>query len=461
VIVIIDDDFLQVLNPSASTAHGEGLRPIFEYMSQLPDTRAIGYFSLPDTEGLMEKRLYPDIQNWLNEVGGTQQLYFLIDVYFGSDFSDARSAFGVTVMNDFRTRFPGAKFAYFNTAGAPARLRGAGIPVRSIRKSEVAEAFSFETPTLPKILLEYLDVVRTPPQASTVDALRWRKLRRAAAMTCRLIDEESRLHPGASTDGWMWAHHLPNGGKWWGTAIPGERQRIWTDQLREACRSVASEADGFPDYAWEMETANEIHGWDRPPIRALAQFDKDGEDLSAALYLLKNEVGELFKNSVTILFASTLSENPKSLSEDYLWFNVSALAKGLFTLAQTFRDEVDEAIKNEGSRGLRLPCIGGHLFWHITEVDGGEDRGLRIRVHQHLLGWNKDKDKGVPCFEKLAYPFPSEVGATGQVEVAYNCLRLSGATIDVQGKTLLLTVRAAEVRDKVNPNLVYWEVSER
>lgn len=458
VIVIIDDDFRQVLNAKPVTAHAQGLRPIFEYMSRLPDTRAVGYFYLPGDEDDMREELYPNIQAWLGEVGGTQQLYFLIDVFFGYDVSDERSAFGVTVLNYLKPLFPEAQFAYLNTAGAPEELMDPDFPITSIPKNQVAQEFRRVPSTLPKLLLEYLDI-DPRPTASTIDAQRWRRLRRKAAGVCRLIDEEAKLHSEADAGGWMWAHHLPHGGKWWGTAISDEQQNLWTARLRGAYRSVAPAARAFPDYAWEMDVNNGIHGWERPPIRALAQFDTDGGDLSAALYLLKNEVGELFKNSVTILFASTLSENPNSLSKDYLWFNVSALAKGLFMLAQTFRDEVDEAIKDGGSKGLSLPCIGGHLFWHITEVDGGEDRGLRIRVHQHLLGWNKDKNKGAPCFHRLSHPFPSEVGARGQVREAYKYFRLSGARIDVQGKILVLTLRAAEIRDEVNPNVVYWEVA--
>ena len=460
VIIVIDDDFLQVLNAKPITAHAQGLRPIFEYMSRLPDTRAVGYFLLPGNEEDMEEELYPNIRAWLDEVGGTQRLYFLIDVFFGYDVSDERSAFGVNVLNYLKPLFAGAQFAYLNTAGAPEELMDPDCPITSIPKNQVAQEFRRVPSTLPKILLEYLDV-DSQPTASTIDAQRWRRLRRKAAGACRLIDEEAKLHSKADAGGWMWAHHLPLGGKWWGTAIPDEKQSLWTAQLRVACRSVAPAAGAFPDYAWEMDVNNGVHGWERPPIRALAQFDTDGEDMSAALYLLKNEVGELFKNSVTILFASTLSEDSNSLSRDYLWFNVSALAKGLFTLARTFRDEVDEAIKNGGSKGLRLPGIGGHLFWRITEVNGGEDRGLSIRVHQHLIGWNKDKHKDAPNFQRLAYPFPSERQARGQVAEAYHYFRLSGAKIDVQGTTLMLTLRATEVCDEVNPNLVYWEVSDR
>jgi hypothetical protein len=463
VIVVIDDDFLQVLNPKPNTAHAVGLRPVFEYMSQLPDTRAVGYFFLPDTDELMERRLCPDIQNWLDELAGTQRLYFLIDVFYGQDVSDERSAFGVTVLNYLRTRFPGAKFAYFNTAGAPEGAQDANFPVRSILKSQVAEAFRLEPPTLPKIMLEFFDVDRPSTTASNIDVPTWKRLRAAAAKMCRLIDSESGLHAADDVGGWMWAHHLPHGGEWWGALVPEERQKLWTEQVREACYSVAPAADGFPDYAWEIESDNGVFGWERPPIRALAQFDEYGRDLSAAFYLLKNEVGSVIQNDVTILFASTLSENPECLSRDYLWFNVSALARGLFMLAQSFRGEVNKA-RNDSERGrmgLKLPCIGGRLFWHINEIDDAEQKGLQLRIHQYLLGWNKNKDKDQPCFQRLAYPFRSEDEAVGQVKKAYDYFRRSGAKIDVQDKTLLLTLRAAEVRDEVNPNVVYWEVFEQ
>ncbi len=462
VIVIIDDEFLQVLNPRRPV-RATGLRPVFEYMSQLPDTRAVGYFFLPDNDQHMKERLYPDIEGWLKEVGGTQRLYFLVDVYHGHDASDERSAFGVNVLKYFRTCFPGSKFAYLNTGGAPARLLDVGFPVRSILKGDVAQAYGLDSPTLPKLMLEFFDVDRPSPTASTIDAATWKKLRATAAKVCRLINVESRLHDAGDAGGWMWAHHLPHGGDWWGTLVPEERQRLWTDQLREALYSVAPAADQFPDYTWELEADNGAAGWERPPIRALAQFDEYGRDLSAAFHLLKNEVGSIIKNDVTILFASSLSANPESLSRDYLWFNMSALARGLFILAHSFRGEVNKAHdEREKQRiGLQLPCIGARLFWHITEMDDAEHKGLQIRIHQYLLGWNKNKEKDKPCFQRLDYPFLSEYEATGQVKKAYEYFRLSGAKIDVQDQTLLLTLRAAECRDEINPNVSYWEVVEQ
>jgi hypothetical protein len=312
---------------------------------------------------------------------------------------------------------------------------------------------------LPENLLEFFDLINPPRKASTIDLATWRRLRLAALHQCRLIGTSEALEPEKRPGHPWWAHHLPYGGEAW-VGILSDERNAWTEQLRNELLNVTPVTASLPNFAWEVETVNGAQAWERPPLRALAQFDSGGRDLSAAFYLLKKDVRLITQNEVSIRFGSTLTMHPASLTRDYLWFNVSALAQGLFLLAQCFKGEVIKAGRTEERlrMGLNLPCVGGRLFWHVTELDGPREKGLRLCIYQYLLGWNREQNETFPCFERLKYGFPDEESAEGRLQTAYQYFKRSGARIDVQDRDLILTINAAEVRDTDNPNFTYWEV---
>jgi hypothetical protein len=228
-------------------------------------------------------------------------------------------------------------------------------------------------------------------------------------------------------------------------------------------QEIVPEVATFPKYGWDSDIRDGIPGWERPPIRALAQTTNPGRDLTVAFYLASKDVREI-SGEPKIHFASSLSVRQYSIKRDYLWFNASALMRGLYRLAHSFRHEIIKAQagnKDDSWGSLpeyflegdsnRVQCTGGRIFWDISEFDEGEKRGLRIRVTQYLLGWAVAAGMGFPgneespCLITHKHRFPEEEIATKKVISAYEYFGRSGASINVDDGTLVLEVRANDV----------------
>ncbi|MFQ6113619.1 MAG: hypothetical protein ACE5NG_05960, partial [bacterium] len=199
-----------------------------------------------------------------------------------------------------------------------------------------------------------------PKRASEWSFETWRALRNKAKDICYELGNSGIGHS-------KWAHHLPFGGHYW--TNPGDKNKVepFTKRLRNELEMVSPDVEKLPDHYWEAVKTEDIPGWDRPPIRALAQFDGDGKDLTAMLHLLQQDINLRPEIQLNILFPPR-GQTEYPLKHDFLWFNACALARGLYTLAESFAHEV--AKRNAGQQaveGFPKWHWRGRIFWHLTE----------------------------------------------------------------------------------------------
>jgi|SRR5215213_329306 len=459
IIVIIDDEFYHVHGPKpypATLASTQGLYATFLHSRDEDDTRAVGFFMLPHSVEYIDTQLIPDISGWLSEVrNGETQVYFLIDVFYGPE--DEGIEMGPAVFKRLQSIFTEEKFAFLSQAGWSPLDEPSGPLIRpQVFAKGTIETQSKLKHKLPEDFLKWLNVTQDQPRASEIDLDTWKRLRKSALAICKELGYKSGQK--------YWAHHLPYGGDFSGDKF--EKIQTWTGDLKRALLQIASEIEEFPDYGWEHDTIDAIQGWEQPPVRALAQFTPEAKDLSAAIYLLKKDVRRNTQDTqdqkVKVRFASSLTMRPFDLKHDYLWFNISAVGRGLFLLAESLKGEINKVLK--GTKKLdELPvkCTGGRIFWRMTELDKDEKLGLQIEVEQYLIGWSVSSDmiwKNYPCFMRCKYPLPDPGKATGVVKDAYDYIKRSGARLITNDGTLTIDIEAKVISDEDNSNHTYWEV---
>jgi hypothetical protein len=412
---------------------------------------------LPDSVEVMEEQLIPDISDWLGEVrGGDTQVYFLIDVFYGPE--DEGNEMGPKVFERLQSTFTEEKFAFLSQAGWSSVDEHSGSLIKpQVFAKAIIEAQSKLKHRLPEDFLKWLNVTQDQPRASHFDIDTWRRLRKSALAICKELGNKSGQK--------FWAHHLPYGGDFVGDKF--KTMQSWTGDLKRSLLQIASEIEMFPDYGWVHDTIDAIQGWEQPPIRALAQFTPESKDLSAAIYLLKKDVRrntqDTQEQKVKVRFASSLTMRPFDLKHDYLWFNISAVGRGLFILAESFRGEINKVLREDKKIDeLPVKCTGGRIFWRMTELDKGKKLGLQIEVEQYLIGWSVSDDRRwekYPCFMRYKYPLPDPEKAKGIAKDAYDYIKRSGARLLTKDGTLTIDIEAREVKDEDNQNLTYWEVN--
>jgi hypothetical protein len=463
VLVIVDDDFHHVAGPKpfpARLPESQGLFAVFRHASDLDDTRAVGFFRLPSVEEMFFTELLPNVQDWLDDVtNGETRVYFLIDVFYGKD---ADIEMGPQIQTQLISRFPNAKFAFLSQTGIPSIEKVSGplvnpnVFVKTLIEGEV-KRFN----RLPRNFLEWIDAYSLPDRASDWDLQKWRRVRQTARYTCKTLGDP--LAPG-DPNCYKWAHHLNHGGLKWTDSTQRARISPWTERLRSDLARVAPEVDTFPAWGWDHETKDTVYSWERPPVRALSQFTNPGKDLTTVFYLVSKDVRGISRNDLKIRFATSFTVKEHPFKHDYLWFNVSALATGLFLLSASFYHEVLKI--QEGNTnptlpdyfGKRVQCTGGRAFWEVAELNDSPPLGLRVRVSQYLLGWsvNSDKfvgDENLSCLQGHKFRFPSPADSQKTVKKAYESLERCGAKVVVDDGVLTIEVLAREV-DGV------WEVSD-
>lgn len=293
-----------------------------------------------------------------------------------------------------------------------------------------------------------------PKRASEWSLETWRVLRKKAREVCSKLGENGVGHS-------EWAHHLPCGGSLWSN--PGDSKNIkpFTQSLRAGLKTISPDVEKLPDHCWENIPNEDIPGWDRPPIRALAQIDGMGKDLTAILYMLEQDIHSISGIKLSILFPPREREEEYPLKHDFLWFNGCALANGLHTLAKSFAHEVWKV--NDGQpEGPDFPNWQwtGRIFWHVGESFEDETLGLHIQIHQDLTGWNRQRDKERPSFVTKPFPLPAPSEAKKKVHDAYELFRQAGADIQHQSDgSLFVRIPARKIpRNPSVPNDVIWEV---
>lgn len=154
IIIVIDDQYDDVLLEKAPNAHSHGLREIWLQTKEWKDILAIGFFLLPDRSDRIATVLR-SIQNWVPiPNSGPSNFYFLVDVFHGFGFYNR---IGLEFATQIPAEFPEAKIAFF-TVGAsndiPKSVEDKNI--KDFNKTTTLEHVN-KHGRLPSDLLEWLD----------------------------------------------------------------------------------------------------------------------------------------------------------------------------------------------------------------------------------------------------------------------------------------------------------------
>ena len=439
VILVIDDHYSAVYSAEpdleqvfpAREPGSYGLYAIFRQATRWPDTRAIGYFWMPTDPDDMKQILLKNIAGWLaGVISEDSDRYFLIDI-----FDQKMNSAGLQVCEQLKGLYPNANFAFLSQAGTPHWDQVKKTPFYKANHFDIFSKDDFEKPEAeeggPKPfgdkILSWFDAFENKGDVSSIDAQTWVQLRRIARQACQRIAQRE----GFGARG-TWAHHLPHGGNRWAEKDMHAREDELTKELEKEFRTFMRMFGRFPAHGWLKPSQSiEKKSWALPPLRALAQFTNDGKDLTTAFCLVASDVQQLFNERAStvghIHFGCNLLLRPVKLLHDYLWFNVSAVAEGLFTLANTFTDEVAKRLERTSQHPINWPqgCLG----WIIEETKEADAFGLIISVDEYFLEWAEAPEH--PWVRMTNYPFPLPQNADKSVSRAYQAIKNAGASIAV------------------------------
>jgi len=237
----------------------------------------------------------------------------------------------------------------------------------------------------------------------------WRELRSESSRVCKNFAPKGKAHKFS-------AHHLTHGGYDKKEVV---QQENLIGQLRK--RLLGTGVSGIrrlPDDTW-LEVDSVERAWDRPPVRAIAQFDDGGKDLTAILNLVERDVRRKYNN-----FNLNIKLINENLKHDYLWFNASALAMGLFKLSKSFFGEVkDFSINNPNRKLIQL-----NSNWLIEEKRKGDRTGFRLEVNQsYVVESDAPSD---PQFRREYYKIPRKEETEGEVRKAYKFFENTGGEVE-------------------------------
>lgn len=414
-IIIIDDDWVSMEEAHNSTelAFSDGLFAVFLSASEWPLTRGVGYFSLPSRRTQADLDiLIGQVSAWLNSLCqdiSTLSLYFLVDYYYGVE---ARTMVGDYVCQAVIDKWSSSSVAFLSVSGqgtagqldmkTPLIRKDVGEGrIKVFDKSEVKREFKDPAKTrLPLALRTFLGH-DTNARASQWTLDEWRGIRTEAWKSCLKTYEMHKAGGGKHITNPFWAHHLPDGNDCWSNAP--EYQQLRKECERNLQIDLARcylDLEQFPLSQWEKECTT-APTWERPPLRAIAQFTDDAGDLKRLLQLARTD-------TQTAVNGEKVDGDPEfevslelTVKNGYLWLNASCMARGLLELGISLRG----AIRKRRDRTAKA-TVG----WKLIE----EDAGLVVRISQTLN-------------DTVRLPLPSE--ATGKVLIAYQWLQKAGATI--------------------------------
>lgn len=202
-------------------------------------------------------------------------------------------------------------------------LPGMSYPVRKIVKD-------IDRPRPPErelhALIEYFRA-RQPRRVSDLNKDQYAELRRGMWEHCLALKDDSK-YPHISSE--FFVHHMTDGGN--------EQPSKYNVHISEFFKFCIDGGSGLPlnlpEFTWEECAKKEPYSFDRPPVRALAQFDDWSKDITKCFKCLKAEIEHMSSNKFTFSLAV------EKISSDYPWCNISALGYALFCLAKGFEGEV-------------------------------------------------------------------------------------------------------------------------
>jgi len=424
VVIVIDDKVMHLMAGNQDVKKEIdylAFNAIFKHVSKWEDTRAIGFFDMYQLKEDIDEVLIPSVEAWIKSIGGAgSDLYFLVDVYH--DGGGKATLIGDHVLDKLQLKYVGAHFGVLSAAGA-ASVRG---DVHAVNNREVGEFYKHTISDadkhegkLEKQLAEWFCQYGTG-KLSDYDSKQWNKLRGEAWDLCVDVMNDYKLigHP-------LFAHHLDSGGESWTEEEYKTVGRAVTGKIKGQMSHDFSEINYLPDHRWYSRTSiGGVEPWERPPLRALIQFDNWGCDITSAFEVAE---GALKLESVSL----TIEYHEGGISGDYLWFNVSSIISGLSALAIGFTGKVrEEAGKNRGK-----------LVWSLEEKT--EDKSFKISVEQQI--------------NSKAIPLPELDSASNKVAAAYNRMKSAGAELSVEKGVLLVKLTAVEREHNVNDIVhKYW-----
>lgn len=348
VIVVVDDD-ITVLSfidpadpfPKLRDASQLGLEEVFVLASEWPDTRAIGFFPLPSRVEEIDKVLRPMITNWIEEICSPDtadvEIYCLLDVMHSNSAAEMKAMGKEVCRRFFEEPFHISEMPVECTTGFLSQTGASFEAIKEdpffaehsfmeFRKERIAESVK-NTKLLPNTLMKWLGRdVRSC--MSEWELEEWQLLRQQIREVCQEIGNGNDVYS------FSWAHHLPHGGEYSDAPEAKERAEKMTQELRQKLCLFMPLTDTLPDHSWEENGGRQTPSWERPPIRALAQVDSRAcKDLSTLISLVAADV-EHIGNIQLVLSDDLTNTIPKELN--FLWFNGSALARGLYQLAEGF-----------------------------------------------------------------------------------------------------------------------------
>lgn len=289
-----------------------------------------------------------------------------------------------------------------------------------------------------------LKVPACDPFVCELSASEWNRLRQAMWKTCERLGCNSR-----SSGDPFWAHHLPGGGPspW---INPPEHALIapWTDQLVTAAAenlTMASRQQGrdiqrlvldWPPHEWTVVGASgfeECFCW-MPPIRALAQFDEEAEDLTKLFERLQTAAEKLKNIECRLLF--------DDIKHNYLWFNAPALAHCLFIFIRGLSSDISN--KNKEYVFDKQNCTGATVRWEFFERQDDDSISFIVRVQQILRYPKRDK----------ALLLPQRDSATKKILAAYQRLESIGARLNIVSNALEIAIGPGRLSRRYGRNTV-------
>ncbi len=283
-------------------------------------------------------------------------------------------------------------------------IPGGSYPIRKY-DPETSEA-----PTvILKALVEYF-ISRQHQKASDWTAKEYQEVRRNIYNYCKKQGNE-----------WL-AHHWPGGSEEAGTYLEH------VIPIAGLCKLPNGFPLNSPHFEWGEAQKPLIYSFDRPPIRALATFDRSND----FLFCLKTFQYE-FESELNGVFRLKM-DCPDAFTEGCLWFNASALCLGILKIGQGFKG----IVRGEMAEG------GGLFTLKIDEQAKEKTIQLTLTIEQRLVGSNN---------EERSYPLPNiqsveDKNDSNKIRDAYEYFRKSGFELHIENGDLLIKI-AGEKEDGV------------
>ena len=258
-------------------------------------------------------------------------------------------------------------------------------------------------------------IPRERRRISDLDVSEWKSIRKIGREICAEFTKKT----GGPLDHIFWLRHLPGGNPKQGhSAI----ELKCFEGLKKRMLSFHPVLKKCPDFEFKSLPEDNIPRWDLPPIRALVQFgcENDTKDIELLINLFILDIEAYLKglpDGCKLVYETNISSLPKIAACNFLWFNVSALCRGLEAHLQSFCDHAFPSHSDDSGTAHKYHVA--KVTWMFSE--GSTDGEYRLEIAQ--FGTHDGNTA-----ELVPLPAPSEARGKLASEV-YKYLRKCGANI--------------------------------